>query len=504
MPLPCNNGAIVTTPTFLRRGIVAWLLLSLAGIVLLGRYEYQSQRDHFLQGASIAHRMLSQKAVQHEAVLETLGALSHPPTPERLLPSLRPALAELLGLGWPSPQGWQGSQPAPAGLEHAVERARTSGHAVVLPLDASHYWLVAPSSWSMLIDAKRLLAPADIADDVGTLTLNVSSNALALREQPASSGPLLSVAKILGSVSQPFPMLASRRVAPADWPWLAWVGWMLVSALLVGAGRYWQNSRRQARRQTEQARLAALSRLNTLGEMAAGIAHELNQPLTAILAQTRAAQRLMDDPDEASTVRQALEASAQQARRAADIIERLRALVGSGAAAVRKPLVPDSLAGNLGFLCEPELARHQISLEWTNTAPARAPWATQSPWNKSCTTWCKTPSPYFRPDRHRAASACAATCVTDTTNSASATTGPASPRPTSLTSSNPSTPRVPTEWGWAWPCVKPSPAPWMLASQRPTCLTVAPALLSACLWSPRHECLSHPLGLPRRRRRRRA
>ncbi|AUL20362.1 sensor histidine kinase [Bordetella holmesii] len=370
MPLPCNNGAIVTTPTFLRRGIVAWLLLSLAGIVLLGRYEYQSQRDHFLQGASIAHRMLSQKAVQHEAVLETLGALSHPPTPERLLPSLRPALAELLGLGWPSPQGWQGSQPAPAGLEHAVERARTSGHAVVLPLDASHYWLVAPSSWSMLIDAKRLLAPADIADDVGTLTLNVSSNALALREQPASSGPLLSVAKILGSVSQPFPMLASRRVAPADWPWLAWVGWMLVSALLVGAERYWQNSRRQARRQTEQARLAALSRLNTLGEMAAGIAHELNQPLTAILAQTRAAQRLMDDPDEASTVRQALEASAQQARRAADIIERLRALVGSGAAAVRKPLVPDSLAGNLGFLCEPELARHQISLEWTNTAPA--------------------------------------------------------------------------------------------------------------------------------------
>jgi C4-dicarboxylate-specific signal transduction histidine kinase len=38
-----------------------------------------------------------------------------------------------------------------------------------------------------------------------------------------------------------------------------------------------------------------MTRLNTLGEMAAGIAHELNQPLTAILAQVRAAERLLDD-----------------------------------------------------------------------------------------------------------------------------------------------------------------------------------------------------------------
>ena len=36
--------------------------------------------------------MLSQKTVQHEAVLATLSALSHPPAPERLFPSLRPAM----------------------------------------------------------------------------------------------------------------------------------------------------------------------------------------------------------------------------------------------------------------------------------------------------------------------------------------------------------------------------------------------------------------------------
>jgi len=365
----------VTIPPIRWRSVGAWLLLSLAGIAVLARQDYLSQRDRFLQGASIAHRMLSQKAVQHEAVLDTLAALSHPPAPERLLPSLQPALAELLALGWRSPQGWQGSQAAPAGLDGAVARAAASGHAVTLPLDASRYWLVAPSSWSMLIDARHMLAPTEISADTGTLTLAVQADALVLRSAPAAAavGPLLSIGKPLGVASQPFLMQATRRLGPADWPWLAWAAWAIASALLVGAIRYGQNSRRQARRQAEQARMAALTRLSTLGEMAAGIAHELNQPLTAILAQTRAAERLLDDPDEAPAVRQALDASAQQARRAADIIERLRALVGPGAVAARQPLAPDTLASNLAFLCEPELARRHIAFEWTNAAPAARP-----------------------------------------------------------------------------------------------------------------------------------
>jgi len=365
----------VTLIPFRWRSVGAWLLLSLAGIAVLGRLDYGAQRDRFLQGASIAHRMLSQKAVQHEAVLDTLAALSHPPAPDRLLPSLQPAMYELLALGWRAPQGWQGSAPPPAGFDAALARAAASGHAVTVPLDARRYWLVAPSSWSMLIDAQRLLAPTDIAADIGTLTLAVQAEPLPLRAVPhaAPAGPLLQIAKPLGSASQPFLMQAARRLGPADWPWAAWAAWSLLSAVLVAATRYWQHSRRHARRQAEQARMAAVARLNTLGEMAAGIAHELNQPLTAILAQTRAAQRLLDDPDEAASVRQALDASAQQARRAADIIARLRALVGNGAPATREPLSPDALAGQLAFLCEPELARHQIALDWTPAAGAARP-----------------------------------------------------------------------------------------------------------------------------------
>ncbi|NMU93993.1 hypothetical protein HGQ98_33140, partial [Achromobacter ruhlandii] len=133
--------------------------------------------------------------------------------------------------------------------------------------------------------------------------------------------------KPLGATSQPFQLHSRRTPAPAAWPWLPRLLWALTSALLVAGVTATRRSRAEARRQQEQARLAAMARLGTLGEMAAGIAHELNQPLTAILAQTRAAQRLLDDDEERPTVRRALLASAEQAKRAADILSRLRPLV---------------------------------------------------------------------------------------------------------------------------------------------------------------------------------
>ena len=102
-------------------------------------------------------------------------------------------------------------------------------------------------------------------------------------------------------------------LTPASWPWAQWLAWAAASALLVAGAAAWRRGRAEALRQREQARVAAMERLGTLGEMAAGIAHELNQPLTAILAQTRAAERMLDDEDERPAVREALRASAGQA-----------------------------------------------------------------------------------------------------------------------------------------------------------------------------------------------
>jgi len=79
----------------------------------------------------------------------------------------------------------------------------------------------------------------------------------------------------------------------------------------------------QARR--HQAELAHVSRLNTMGEMGSAIAHELNQPLCAILASAQASLRLLkvaQMPD--SPVFEAIEQVAVQARRAGDIVRHLR------------------------------------------------------------------------------------------------------------------------------------------------------------------------------------
>ena len=83
----------------------------------------------------------------------------------------------------------------------------------------------------------------------------------------------------------------------------------------------------------EQARLAndrltSVSRLATLGEMAAGIAHELNQPLTAINAYARASEHFMTMPTpDLAELRDAVREIGAEALRAGDIIRRMRQLV---------------------------------------------------------------------------------------------------------------------------------------------------------------------------------
>ena len=77
-----------------------------------------------------------------------------------------------------------------------------------------------------------------------------------------------------------------------------------------------------------QERLTRVARMATLGEMAAGISHELNQPLTAITTYARACEHFanMAEPDLAE-LREAVREIGAEGRRAAGIITRLRQLV---------------------------------------------------------------------------------------------------------------------------------------------------------------------------------
>lgn len=80
--------------------------------------------------------------------------------------------------------------------------------------------------------------------------------------------------------------------------------------------------------QKHQADLAHVARLGTMGEMASGLAHELNQPLTAIVNYTRGCvRRLTAKNTDLPAIVDAMELSCSEAERAAEIIRRMRELV---------------------------------------------------------------------------------------------------------------------------------------------------------------------------------
>jgi two-component system, LuxR family, sensor kinase FixL len=84
----------------------------------------------------------------------------------------------------------------------------------------------------------------------------------------------------------------------------------------------------EAEAQRSQQQLAHVSRVSTLGALAGSLAHELRQPLAAIVVSAEAAQRLMDSqhPND-EEIRDTLNDIAEQGRRAGEIIAEMRAML---------------------------------------------------------------------------------------------------------------------------------------------------------------------------------
>jgi two-component system sensor kinase FixL len=112
-----------------------------------------------------------------------------------------------------------------------------------------------------------------------------------------------------------------------------------------------------------QERLTHVSRLATVGEMSAGIAHELNQPLTAVANYAQACDRLLALPDpDIAEIREALRQITAQAVRAGDIIRRLRTLARSDV--VQRELTDVSvLVTELRELIQLDAKTHGVSYE---------------------------------------------------------------------------------------------------------------------------------------------
>jgi two-component system sensor kinase FixL len=121
-----------------------------------------------------------------------------------------------------------------------------------------------------------------------------------------------------------------------------------------------------------QARMLHVSRLATIGEMAAGIAHELNQPLTAIANYAQACERLLArPPTDLEDCRQALREITTQAVRASEIMRRLQTLARSQDMN-RTSMDVDALVRPIMGLIQSDARAHGVSCS-LNLAPQLPP-----------------------------------------------------------------------------------------------------------------------------------
>jgi C4-dicarboxylate-specific signal transduction histidine kinase len=117
-----------------------------------------------------------------------------------------------------------------------------------------------------------------------------------------------------------------------------------------------------ARNAATQAELARVARLTTMGEMAASIAHEINQPLAAIVNNANAGLRWIDkQPPNTEEVRAALTRIANDGERGGSIIESIRAMLKKGVRE-RSEINLNELIRDVTRLTQGQFQRHGVSI----------------------------------------------------------------------------------------------------------------------------------------------
>ncbi|MDA5092777.1 HAMP domain-containing sensor histidine kinase [Aliiroseovarius sp. KMU-50] len=299
------------------------------------------------------HRLASQRADQHDAHLTSLSAIFVAGGVARqdlllevaaTIKRFYPRITSVNVVPYDPSQPVIETQPGLSAQtkERVVELARRSTGALQIgqmPDLPNHYLLVkrtpnsdaAQHGLALVIDARALIETDDPFWNAPSASLRLSTpdgqTALVGHFSSGETG----FSKPLGSVSQPLMFETSLAIGLSDLLPLGKV--MSVIALvmvvfLLSAFGFKQRLRTKdaesrAKLSAQETRLAHASRVNAMGEMASGMAHELAQPLTAILSQAQAGRHLArrGDVERLGTV---LEDTVSQAQRAANILERLR------------------------------------------------------------------------------------------------------------------------------------------------------------------------------------
>lgn len=279
----------MTRKKLTQRAIALWLLMSLIGCSLL--YAEQIRRQYWENDREF-HRIfsgISAVLTQNEAMLPLLSGDEEIATLQKKFPLIL-ALEKTTG--------------------RALDGAR------VEPSGSLQYWLYNP--WRQ-IRVLVNLAPLMPENHVfKRLDISLNSN-----EEFSHNSTFWQWQERFSQHTQPFTLLAQ---ADPDWfkgPLLPFLLTIVLLGAIVGGGSamFWQwQQRKQADR---RARYYQHARLNTLGEITAGIVHEINQPLTAAQTWIQGAQRLPRQ-EKGEEVAHALASALMQTQRIAELLRRFR------------------------------------------------------------------------------------------------------------------------------------------------------------------------------------
>jgi C4-dicarboxylate-specific signal transduction histidine kinase len=136
-----------------------------------------------------------------------------------------------------------------------------------------------------------------------------------------------------------------------------------VAGLAIFSAEVTERKRAEEQARQHQAELTHVLRLSTMGEMAAGLAHEINQPLAAIVNYAQgSSRRLRNNANEVSAVLPVIDDIAAEALRAGEIIRRLRSLVRKETPKQDWIDLPE-VAEEILRLVQPDTVQHGIAVQ---------------------------------------------------------------------------------------------------------------------------------------------